>query len=58
MYEKEIIKKLIKTYGLSNYYVTQCVKGKRENEIANHILKEYFKLKNKKQYKNKCSDSL
>lgn len=56
-YNRQVIETLVAKYGLSDYYVRQCVAGRREGVIPDKIKKDYRALENalevkKEQFKN------
>lgn len=57
-YNRQVIETLVEKLGLSDYYIRQCVSGKRDGITPDRIRKEYKELENtlelkKEQFKNK-----
>jgi len=56
-YNRQVIETLSEKYGLSDYYVRQCVAGRRDGVIPDKLRKDYKTLTNtlelkKEQFKN------
>jgi hypothetical protein len=39
-----VIHRLVKKYGLTGYYIRQCLKNERNNETSDTIKKDYKRL--------------
>lgn len=57
-YNRQVIETLVEKFGLSDYYVRQCVSGKKQGITPDKVRKEYKELENtlelkKEQFKNK-----
>lgn len=44
VYNQEILEALSEKYGLSKYYIRECVSGKRNSLTSDQLQKEYKKL--------------
>ena len=45
-YNTLVVKRLSEKYGLSEYYIRECIRGDRNSETSDTVRKEYKRLVN------------